>query len=225
MKRTTTIKKGHGAASLPPVMRNSIAQLLHFARKTSPLPFYHEGPDGTALWAFLYIDVQEDKVVANVMTTTDMCAHVRNGRVLRIILPALIDSECLARWLQSVATRRLLGDILRGSALVREGHDYVGTFTNRARIAFEELRHQGMHLPVRWKAWTVSRWLERASITRLLNSKRSSEEIADIVLAMAWKRFIFLIDGDYLEPVIEELRFAFARRGEVVRTPATGVQG
>jgi hypothetical protein len=82
MKRTTTTTLGHGAVSLPTSMQNSIAQLIQITRQNAPLPLYFEGRDGSVLWAFLYIDIQDEEMCASVAPTAEMCTHVSTGRVL-----------------------------------------------------------------------------------------------------------------------------------------------
>jgi hypothetical protein len=165
----------------------------------------------------LYINTAEETVGVGVAPITELCDHVRDGTVLRIILPALIDSECLAAWLQSVATQQLLGDIMAGSSLVPEGDYYVGSATVRARMAHRELAYQGGNLPVTWKVRTVAQWLERADIMRLFNGKRTSGEVAKIVQAKAHKHCVHLIDGEELQSIIEDLCTTAAEHGETIQ--------
>jgi hypothetical protein len=216
MKGTRKYRRGCGA-DIPTSTRNFIAQLIRFARQNAPLPLYYVEPNGTGLWAFLYINTAEETVGLGFAPTTEMCDHVRDGTVLRIILPALIDSECLAGWLQSVATQRLLGDIMAGSSLVPEGDYYVCSSTVRARMAQLELAQQGGNLSVTWKVRTVAHWLERADIMRLFNGKRTSGEIAKIVQAKADKHRVHLIDGDELYSIIEDLCTTAAEHGETIQ--------
>ena len=205
MKGTRKIRKGCGADTIPTSTRNSIAQLIRFVRQNAPLPLYYVGPNGTALWAFLYINTAEETVGLGFAPTTEMCDHVRDGTVLRIILPALIDSDCLAAWLQSVATQPTARRHYGGQLACAGGRLLRRQLHSSSTMAQLELAQQGGTLPVTWKVRTVAHWLERADIMRLFNGKRTSGEIAEGVQAKADKHRVHLIDGDELYSIIEDL--------------------